>query len=224
MAEQTSFKSRVRDIAIQYASQYSSYFVCRSYLLFSDAFKNQPYYIVEAEATNYLHLVGVSTGLSAKCFYNKCLSGTLSENDFELSFHGKDPKFSKGSIRQKILTLPNMFGILSSPNLVEEDFEKNVVRCTIASSNTACTLGFIATPYARPMTLLRGDELDHSKAAPLSLVLSKNRDSEKYSQILVGSDSELAKRYDSLQELISPEIMSRIAPLISGNKTESTEQ
>ena len=134
MAKKASFKSRVRDTAVQYASQYNSYYVSRSYLLFSDAFKNKPYYIVEAEATNYLHLLGISTSLSAEAFYNKCLTGVLTENDIELSFHGRDPKFSKGSIRQKILTMPNMFGLFSSPNLVEEDFEKNVVRCTFASS------------------------------------------------------------------------------------------
>ena len=35
---------------------------------------------------------------------------------------------------------------------------------TFASSDGSCTLGFIATPSARPKTLLVGDELDHAKA------------------------------------------------------------
>ena len=85
MAETISFKSRVRNIAVQYAAQYNSYYANKSYLLFSDAFKNKPYYIVEAESTNYLHLLGVSTNLSADNFYLKCLTGVLTEDDFEYS-------------------------------------------------------------------------------------------------------------------------------------------
>lgn len=219
MEEQVSFKSRVRDVAVQNAPLYDYYFVKKSYYLISDAFKIRPYYIVEAEITNYLHLVSVSTSLSAESFYKKCLDASLSETDFDLSFHGKDPKFSKGSIRQKILTLPNMFGILSAPNLVEEDFVKNVVRCSIATSNVSCTLGFIATPSARPMTLLRGDELDHTKSSPLKIVFSKNRNEEKFSNILVGSNEDLVSSYDSYSEMISKNLKEYITSL--GNLKES---
>ena len=218
VSKQVTFKSRVRETAIKYADQYRSYFVDKSYLLISDAFKNKSHYIVKAEATNYLHLLGVSTSLSPKDFYNKCLHGELQEDDFELSFHGRDAKSSKGSIRQKILTFPNMFGILSSANLVEEDFSKNVVRCTFATSEGSCTLGFIATPHARPMTLLHGDELDHSNAQPLKLVLAKNRSDEHFSQIIVGSEADAVAYYDLLKAQITPELATRIS-----NQTEHKE-
>lgn len=77
MAEQISFKTRVKDIAISIARDYYSYFVCRDYLLISDAFKREPYYIVRAEKDNYLHLVGVSTKLSATAFFDKNLTSSI---------------------------------------------------------------------------------------------------------------------------------------------------
>ena len=207
MSEQISFKSRVQNTAISYASQYEALFVNKSYLLISDAFIKRPYYILEAEATNFLHLIGVSTNLSASDFYNKCLAGSLTKSDFDISFHGKDPKQSKGSIRQKILTLPELFNILSAESYVEEDFTKNVVRCSFASSNGKCTVGFVSTPLARPMTLLRGDELDYSKAKPLKIVLSKERKEEKFSQILIGSKSDISKEIVQIKELIEPSLL-----------------
>ena len=213
MAETISFKTRVRDVAVNCASLYDSYFVRKSYLILSDAFSTNPYYIVEAEESNYLHLVGVSTTLSARDFYAKCLDGTLQEADFELSFHGRDPKFSKGSIRQKILTLPGIFGILSGASLVEEDFSKNVVRCSFATSDGTCTLGFIATPYARPMTLLRGNELDPSQAKSFSIILSKPRDKETFDNVIIGSDETLLQHYETIKSLLGEELNTRIAEL-----------
>ena len=101
MAEEqkTSFKARVRNAAIQFSKDYFSQYVSRDYLVLSDAFHNQPYYIISAEKSNYLHLVGVSTNLSAMDFFDKCFNGTLAESDFEISSHGQDAKASKGSIR-----------------------------------------------------------------------------------------------------------------------------
>ena len=100
MADQVSFKTRVKDTAISIAPDYYSYYVCRDYLLISDAFKNSPYYIVRTEKDNYLHLVGVSIKLSATAFFDKCLNGTLDESDFEIYTHGQDEKQSKGSIKR----------------------------------------------------------------------------------------------------------------------------
>lgn len=211
MAEQISFKTRVKDIAISIARDYYSYFVCRDYLLISDAFKRAPYYIVRAEKDNYLHLVGVSTKLSATAFFDKCLDGTLDESDFEITTHGHDEKHSKGSIRRKIKSLPLITGLFTDSSLVEENFKKNTVLCTFASSDGSCTLGFIATPDARPKTLLVGDELDHTKAKSLKIVLSKARDNDKFSTVIVGTDNDLASVYDSIKDLINEDIYKRIA-------------
>lgn len=205
MSNQISLKNRVCNIAIQCAMQYESVYVKKNYLMISEAFVKRQNYIIEAEPTNYLHLLGVSTNLSAIDFYKKCLNASLTENDFDLSFHGRDKKFSKGSIRQKILTIPDFFNIFSQNSYVEEDFAKNVVRCSFASSNGSCTVGFISTPLARPMTLLRGNELHQSKAKPIKIILSKARNEEKFSQILVGSDSDIIKYMPHIVSVVDGE-------------------
>lgn len=69
MADQVSFKTRVKEAAINNASGYYSYYVCKDYLLVSDAFMNTPYYIVKAEKDNYLHLIGVSMADGHSSFF-----------------------------------------------------------------------------------------------------------------------------------------------------------
>ena len=224
MADQVSFKTRVKDTAISIAPDYYSYYVCRDYLLISDAFKNSPYYIVRAEKDNYLHLVGVSTKLSATAFFDKCLNGTLDESDFEIAAHGQDEKQSKGSIRRKIKSLPLITGLFTASSLVEENFKKNTVLCTFASSDGSCTLGFIATPSARPKTLLVGDELDHAKAKNLRIVLSKARDDDKFSTVMAGTDKDLVSVYDSIRDLISEDIDKRVVSLIPKKAPDTTSK
>ena len=224
MADQVSFKTRVKDTAISIAPDYYSYYVCRDYLLISDAFKNSPYYIVRAEKDNYLHLVGVSTKLSATAFFDKCLNGTLGESDFEIAAHGQDEKQSKGSIRRKIKSLPLITGLFTDSSLVEENFKKNTVLCTFASSDGSCTLGFIATPSARPKTLLVGDELDHAKAKNLKIVLSKARDEDKFSTVIAGTDKDLVSVYDSIRDLISEDIDKRVVSLIPKKAPDTTSK
>jgi hypothetical protein len=210
MEKQVSFKTRVKETAISIAPDYYSYYVCRDYLLISDAFISSPYYIVRAEKDNYLHLVGVSTKLSATAFFDKCLNGTLDESDFEIATHGQDEKHSKGSIRRKIKSLPLITGLFTGSCLVEENFKKNTVLCTFASSDGPFTLGFIATPSARPKTLLVGNELDQAKAKNLKIVLSKARGDDKFSSVITGTDEDLASVYDTIKDLISEDIYKRI--------------
>lgn len=139
----------------------------------------------------------------------------MDESDFELSIHGQDEKQSKGSIRRKIKSLPLITSLFTTSNLVEENFAKNTVLCTFASSDGSCTLGFIATPSARPKTLLIGDELDHTKAKNLKIVLSKARDDDKFSTVLSGTDDDLVAVYESIKELISQDLNEKIVSLIS---------
>ena len=207
MPKQTSFKTRVKDIAIQYSKDYYDYYVCNDYLIISDTFSHSPYYIISAEEDNYLHLIGVSTNLSASNFFDKCLDGTLTENDFEISSNTQNEKSIKGSIRRKISALPHITNLLNTSSLVEENFQKNNIHCTIASSDGSCTLGFIATPKARPKTLLKGNELDVSKSKPIRLVLSKQRGTQKFSIIESGTLSELYSNLNIISNLVGDEIL-----------------
>lgn len=77
MAEQKSFKERVKEEAIVNAKMFKEFFVDCEYLVCSEAFEKNPYYIIGAHTSNYEHLTGVSSALSADEFFNKCLEGTL---------------------------------------------------------------------------------------------------------------------------------------------------
>jgi hypothetical protein len=100
--QQISFKERVRNAAIRYSKDYYfSQYVSRDYLVFSDAFQSQPYYIISAEKSNYLHLIGVSTNLSATDFFDKCFNGTLAESDFGFHRMGRTRKPPKAPSDEK---------------------------------------------------------------------------------------------------------------------------
>ena len=204
--QQISFKSRVLNTAVLYSRSYYSNYVCVDYLVISDAFHDHPYYIISAEKSNYLHLVGVSTHLSATAFFEKCYDGTLTESDFEISAHGQDVKTSKGSIRRKMNALPYIGSLIDGSSLIEERFRKNAISCSIASSDGSCTLGFIAVPAARPKTLLIGDELEHSKSVPIKVILVRTRGADSFNLIRSGSLEDLIPYYKMLNPLLSDDL------------------
>ena len=53
MAEQKSFKERVKEEAIVNAKMFKEFFVDCEYLVCSDAFEKNPYYIIGAHTSNY---------------------------------------------------------------------------------------------------------------------------------------------------------------------------
>lgn len=207
---QISFKARVKNTLIQYSGVYYTQFVCKDYLLISDAFHKKAYYILSAEKDNFLHLTGVTTSMSSSSFFDKCLNGSLEEDDFELTSHGQDEKASKGSIRRKIKSLSSIGSLISASSYVEEDFRKNKVYCSIASSDGSCTMGFIAVPKARPKTLLIGNELDNTKAMPIKIILMKNRNDILFDTLLAGNDDDLATNYDLIKSHIDSALRDKI--------------
>ena len=222
--QQVSFKSRVLSTAVQYSHSYYNNYVCVDYLVISDAFHDRPYYIISAEKSNYLHLIGVSTHLSATAFFEKCYDGTLTESDFEISAHGQDAKTSKGSIRRKMNALPYIGSLIDGSSFIEEGFRKNAISCSIASSDGACTLGFIAVPAARPKTLLIGDELDHSKSAPIKVILVKTRGADSFNLIRSGSLEDLIPYYKTLSPLLGDDLKRHLEDLLSKeNATKPNE-
>ena len=68
MAEQKSFKERVKDTVIQNANSYKRYFVDYEYLICSEAFENG-FHIIKSDKGNYLHLIGIHTELSPEEFF-----------------------------------------------------------------------------------------------------------------------------------------------------------
>ena len=207
MAEQKSFKERVKETVIQNAYSYKRYFVDYEYLLCSEAFVKNEYYIVSAYEDNYLHLTGLHTSLDAATFFEKCYKGTLEENDFDFCKSGQNESEVKGSVRRKINSLPSIMDMFNVGTSVEEDFEKNRIRCALAAGNVSATLGFVVAGKAKPMTLLKGNELSSAKAKKLDLVLRRKSGESRFTEILIGDGERLAEHKDALSGLLSEDLL-----------------
>ena len=222
MAGQVSFKTRVLNTIIQCAKQYNTFYVEQNHLLVSNAFKKKPYYIIQAEKDNFLHLTGVSTSLSAVDFFDKAMDGTLAESDIQLITHGKSEKDSKGTIRQKIKNLTSLTAVVGRSCMVQEDFKRNAVLCTFASANAQCTVGFIATPkLARPKSLLNGNVVDPTQSAPIKLALAKARSDQKYNSIEIGTIDDVADNLTLIQEFLSDSLITQAQTVLLQRKASN---
>lgn len=158
--EPKNFKERVAQVAIMQAPKYKSVFVDYEYLLCSEAFIERDYYIIAATENNYRHLIGVNTSISAEIFFQKCMDGTLNENDFDFKKSGRSEKEIKGSVRRKIKALPLFAEMMGNDLVAQEAYQKNGVVCSFATTDCDMTIGFIDEGKARPKSLLWGDSLD----------------------------------------------------------------
>lgn len=207
MAEQKSFKTRVKEEAIKCSKIYKSLFVDYDYLLCSDAFVQADYYIIQGHEDNYRHLTGVATEISAEEFFNKCYDGTLTENDFSFEKDGQAEAQTKGAVRDKIRVLPDIKSLFSQNAVVEEEFKQNRIKCAFAAEGCTFTLGFVCQNNSKPMTLLRGKKLDTNKTAALELVIRRPRGAGKFSEIVLGNDSVLRKYSDKVKKMLSEELL-----------------
>ncbi len=205
-----SFKERVAQAAIMQAPIYKAVFVNYEYLLCSKAFTEHDYYIVSAAENNYRHLIGVNTSISADIFFQKCMDGTLNENDFDFKKPGKSEKEIKGSVRRKIKALPFLMGMISNGLVAQEGYQKNGVVCSFATTDCNMTIGFIAQGKSRPKSLLWGDSLNREKAGFVDLILRRKPSEELFSEIVVGSDETLAEYRNKIDAVISPELLRRL--------------
>lgn len=157
--QQKSFKENVLNKICDGAQVYKDFFLDYEYEITSKFFASGKPFIISATKTNFLHLTGVNTKLSAIQFFDKALKRTLSINDFDFNKKGQTEKMVKGSVRRKVRFLPELDKIFSIKTLAEENFIKNKIYCSFAVSDNSFTVGFIATPFCRPKTLLKGNEL-----------------------------------------------------------------
>lgn len=210
MAEQKSFKTRVKDEVIANAKMFKDNFVDCEYLVCSDAFVKKPYYIIGAHTSNYAHLTGVSLTISPDDFFWKSLDGTLQESDFSFIKKDQTEAEAKGSVRRKINALPHLASIFENDTLVEEDFVKNRVRCAFAAGKTACTLGFAKSVPSKPQSLMKGNQLNPSTAKAVELVLRRKRGDEAFDEIIRGEMEALIKYSDSIDSLLSNRLRQQI--------------
>ncbi|MDE7290733.1 MAG: hypothetical protein K2N58_01680 [Treponemataceae bacterium] len=158
--QQTEFKENILALICEGAQKYKTIFLDYEYEISSKAFSNEKSYIISATKSNFLHLTGVNTKLSAEQFFNKAFDKSLRVNDFDFCKKCQNKTMVKGSVRRKVGFLPFLENIFSAETLAEENFVKGRVVCMLAVSENAFTLGFIATPTkCRPKTLLKGNLL-----------------------------------------------------------------
>jgi len=186
--EQQAFKKRVLRVILEESVRYKSTFVDYEYLVISKHFKKRKYYIIDASKDNYLHLTGVKTTLSPRCFFDKCLNRTLEESEFAFGSIGQDEKAAKGSVRRKIKVLPLMMSLFDSIPLVQEGFSKNKVSCSFATSDGKFTLGFSDSIKVKPKTLMAGNMLKNPQS--IDLILRKHRCDKHFTEIMYGNVQE----------------------------------
>lgn len=215
MGAEISFKERVKNTAIECSRLYKDYFVDYEYLICSEAFHENMYYIVDAHKDNYLHLIGVTTSLSAIDFFEGCYNGTLQEDDFDFVRKGQSEKEVKGSVRRKITALSDIFSVFTSSTWVEESFIKNKIRCTFATGKNTYTLGFIGDRKAKPMTLLKGNELDSIKARNIDLVLRRKTGEPNFKELVSGDKEMLVKYKDAIIDILSEDLKKILLKVIN---------
>ncbi len=206
MEHNNSFKERVRQVAIKQSKIYNNLFVNQQYLICSYDFKENDFYILSGEQTNYLHLVGVNTFLTPKEFFNKCFNETLEESDFDFSKKNTNPSVIKGSVRRKIQSLELLNNFFNQKLFIEENFKKNNITCAIATSDNKITIGFTNGKYSRPKTLLKGNEL---KINPVNihLILSKKRNEKLFNTIVYGDKNTLKIFKNKIGHLLSNDLL-----------------
>lgn len=193
----SKFKSIVRQAVVDSAQMYKRTFVDYEYLVCSPAFKDKPYYIIDAHEDNFEHLTGVTSTISPQEFYNRCMNNTLSEDDFDFTKSGQSVSEVKNFVKMKIAILPLLNTIFSTSTFVEEHFSKGRVICSFATSTTDLTLGFSISKTARPKSLLKGNLIKSQNR--LELVLRKPSKAEKFTEICVGTEKDLEKYYDVIK-------------------------
>ena len=103
-----------------------------------------------------------------------------------------------------------MIGIFSSGCLVQEDFSKNRIFCSFAAADMSCTVGFTVAASTKPMTLLKGNQLDAAKAQPLTLVLRRKRGESSFEHIVCGTVDDLVTYAPSLTGMLSESLQSMV--------------
>ena len=170
-----SYKLRLLAELINRAKIYKSVFMDYDYLIYSNHFTVEPYYIINAIDGNFAHLTGVKPIISASDFYYACLNSTLQEAHFTY--------IDKGSVHRKIKAFLNLQYLFFNNFQVEEIFSKGSIRCAIGTSDGQITVGFAKSVDVNPMTLLKGNQFDQSKAVDISLVLRRNKGTKNSTQL-----------------------------------------
>ena len=146
-------KKKAIDVIINAAENYRKYLQDKVFLIVY--LENTATKTVEVEFrdNHFLHLTGVSTKLSAKRFYEKCINRKLSQEDFELDKSGKT--------QQKLLVLPFLHELLYHNCMIGNFINSGIcIRADYFVGNTKAVLS-VGFRYGKkvdfPVTLYKED-------------------------------------------------------------------
>ena len=152
------FKERVRSLIIRAAKAYST-LLGTDYIIQSEQFVYRKEYILSFGEENFLHLTGVKTKLHAKHFFEKALKEKITIQDYDC-----DSTLSlRKKVASKLKVLVDISAFFDGQLLFEENFKRNIVECSVASTNNKYTLGFEGKNKLHPKTILNGNRLDATK-------------------------------------------------------------
>ncbi len=208
------FKEWVKNTVIYESKNYYDHLVKHHYLIYSPEFKSRPYYEAKASISNYLHLTGVSTSLSAIDFFKKAYSGSLILDDFSVARENQSYGQAAAVIRNKLKSLPNINNLFNKGTLVEEDYERLTFSCSFAVENKKTIIGYTNGSKCVPMSLIWGNLKN-----PVSslIILETDSSSKKYNHLNVGTYLDLVVAYPTLRNYLSEELIdetSKVVPSI----------
>ena len=94
-----------------------------------------------------------------------------------------------------------MLNLMHAELVVEEEFSKNKIHCTIGTTDAFITVGFTGKNKLMPMTLLLGDELNWNKVFNVELIARRKKGEYKFNEITYGTQ-ETYKKYKSIFDKI----------------------
>ena len=165
-----TFKESVFQKLFIAADQYSK-LIGTDFVITSSEFKKCITYVLRFHKDNFLHLTGVNTKLHAKDFFIKCIEKSLVLNDFDCECTDE----IKGKVKEKMKNLSEIGSFFDKELVFQESFEKNRVKCKIATSDGKCTLGFICIGknVHIPLTLLNKNQIRVENAIKNFKILKK---------------------------------------------------
>lgn len=159
-------KNKVIDIIVNAALNYRKYLQDRIFLVVYKENEVTKTVQVEFRDNHFLHLTGISTDLSAKQFYEKCLDHNISPENIRLEKNGKT--------QQKLMVLPFLHELLYHNCMIGNFVNNGVyIRADYFIGNTKAVLS-VGFRYGKkvdfPVSLYKEDVRKMSK--PTNKVLA----------------------------------------------------
>lgn len=185
-------------IIIEAAKEYKDKLLNRHFMIIYKERGNYKCIYVGFRDLNFLHLTGVTTGLSAQQFFAACIDRKLSERDFEVDGQGK--------VRQKLTVLPYLSELLYNSCMIGDFIHSGIyikADYFVGDGKKSLSLGFRKcnkTDY--PVTLYSEDVRKLSNPTNKVIAIFKKQYDEKYYM-----DCTYLSKGQDIQELLSQDIV-----------------